>query len=88
MPRRFRKPHASQISQSGLLFFNMLFNKNAARRIAIGTPDPRFLRCIGERTAGERVACRFSDSRVHREWIIGSGEGDVDCVAPNPLHSH
>ena len=82
-------PHASPISQSGILFFNTLFDENAASHIAIGSPYPHCLRGIEKMNAGEMIACGVNDSRIHLDWMIGSGEVDVDAIAasgvPEPL---
>lgn len=82
-------PHASPISQSGILFFNTLFDENAASHIAIGSPYPHCLSGIEKMNAGEMIARGVNDSRIHLDWMIGSGEVDVDAIAhsgvPEPL---
>jgi aminopeptidase len=68
-------PDASPISQSGLLFLNTLFDENAASHIAIG-------RALGLNAPGGDVknAEGANDSLIHVDWMIGSGEIDVDGV--------
>ncbi len=71
-------PHSSPISASGLLFFNTLFDENAASHIALGQS---YRTCIaGGTTASEADLVRHgaNSSLIHIDWMIGSGEIDVD----------
>lgn len=73
-------PHSSPISASGLLFFNTLFDENAASHIALGQC---YSKCFvnGDRLSPEEVAARGGNkSLIHIDWMIGSGEIDVDGV--------
>lgn len=73
-------PHSSPISKSGLLFFNTLFDENAASHIALGQS---YRTCIaGGTTASEADLVRHgaNSSLIHIDWMIGSGEVDVDGV--------
>jgi aminopeptidase len=73
-------PHSSPISASGLLFFNTLFDENAASHIALGQS---YRTCIeGGTTASDTdLAERGANSSlIHIDWMIGSGEIDVDGV--------
>ena len=73
-------PHSSPISASGLLFFNTLFDENAASHIALGQA---YRTCLeGGTTASEaELAERGANSSlIHIDWMIGSGEGDVDGI--------
>lgn len=76
-------PHSSKVGQSGVLFLNTLYDENAASHIAFGA-------CYGENLAGydemseeERLKHGANDSIVHVDWMIGSGEVDVDGVRPD-----
>jgi aminopeptidase len=72
--------HSSPISASGLLFFNTLFDENAASHVAIGQA---YRTCLeGGTTASEsELAARGANtSLIHIDWMIGSGEIDVDGV--------
>ena len=74
-------PHSSPISASGLLFFNTLFDENAASHIALGQA---YRTCLtGGTTAPEDELERrgANSSLIHIDWMIGSGEIDVDGVA-------
>ncbi len=74
-------PHSSPISQSGVLFFNTLFDENAASHIAIGGPYPHCLHRFEKMNPGELIGCGFNNSRIHIDWMIGSGEVDVDGIS-------
>ena len=74
-------PHSSPIAQSGVLFWNTLFDENAASHIALGQA---YSTCIidGEKMDAEQLAASGANaSLIHVDWMIGSGEMDVDGVA-------
>ena len=74
-------PHNSPIAQSGILFWNTLFDENAASHIALGQA---YSTCIvgGEKMDTEQLAkLGANTSLIHVDWMIGSGEMDVDGVA-------
>ena len=74
-------PHSSPISQSGLLFYNTLFDENAACHIALGQCYSKCFR-KGETMSAEDVAERGGNaSLIHVDWMIGSDEIDVDGIA-------
>ncbi len=71
-------PHSSPISKSGLLFFNTLFDENAACHIALGQC---YSKCFvdGASLTPEEVAARGGNkSFIHIDWMIGSNRIDVD----------
>ncbi|PWJ85484.1 aminopeptidase T [Pseudaminobacter salicylatoxidans] len=70
-------PHSSPISQSGLLFYNTLFDENAACHIALGQC---YATCFTDsKLTPEEVAARGGNSSlIHIDWMIGSGEIDID----------
>ena len=73
-------PHSSPISQSGILFYNTLFDENAACHIALGQC---YSECFvdGSTIDSETVASRGGNtSNIHIDWMIGSGEIDIDGV--------
>lgn len=74
-------PHSSPISQSGLLFYNTLFDENAACHIALGQCYSKCFR-NGESLSAKDVAERGGNaSMIHVDWMIGSDEIDVDGIA-------
>ncbi|WP_253581506.1 aminopeptidase [Deinococcus sp. HSC-46F16] len=73
-------PHSSPISRSGLFFYNTLYDENAASHIAIGSAYRFNVRGGVEMTTEEFAAKGGNDSLTHVDWMIGSGEIDVDGV--------
>jgi aminopeptidase len=74
-------PHSSPIARSGILFWNTLFDENAASHIALGQA---YSTCIigGDKMDTEQLsALGANTSLIHVDWMIGSGEMDVDGVA-------
>ena len=74
-------PHSSPISQSGVLFQNTLFDENAASHIALGQAYTKCLRDTEGQDAEALAARGANTSLIHIDWMIGSGEIDVDGVA-------
>ena len=73
-------PHSSPISASGLLFYNTLFDENASSHIALGQC---YSKCFvnGDVITPEEIAKQGGNSSfIHIDWMIGSGEIDVDGV--------
>jgi aminopeptidase len=71
-------PHSSPIASSGILFFNTLFDENAASHIALGQS---YSSCLqgGDKLTPEELAARgANDSLIHVDWMIGSGKLDID----------
>jgi aminopeptidase len=75
-------PESSPIARSGLLFYNTLYDENAASHIALGQC---YSVCLegGERMSPEEVAAAGGNrSAIHIDWMIGSGEIEIDGVTP------
>jgi aminopeptidase len=73
-------PHSSPISKSGLLFFNTLFDENAACHIALGQC---YADCFvnGKSLSPEEIASRGGNkSLIHIDWMIGSDQIDIDGI--------
>src|SRR4030088_2947587 len=73
-------PHSSPISKSGLLFFNTLFDENAACHIALGQC---YSKCFvdGAKLTPEQIAAQGGNkSFIHIDWMIGSDKIDIDGV--------
>ena len=73
-------PNSSPIAASGLLFYNTLYDENAACHIAIGQA---YRTCLegGTTASDEELARRGANtSLIHIDWMIGSGQIDIDGV--------
>ncbi len=73
-------PHSSPISRSGLLFMNTLYDENAASHIAIGSAYRGNVKGGVDMNVQDFNARGGNDSLTHVDWMIGSGEMDVDGV--------
>jgi len=73
-------PHSSPISQSGLLFFNTLFDENAASHIALGQCYSKCFIDGTKLTREQIVAQGGNQSLIHIDWMIGSNETNIDGV--------
>lgn len=76
-------PHSSPISHSGLLFYNTLFDENAACHIAQGQC---YSKCFldGDKLTPEQVAEKGGNSSlIHVDWMIGGPDTDIDGIKPD-----
>lgn len=73
-------PHSSPISKSGLLFFNTLFDENAACHIALGQCYSKCFVDGGNLTPEQIAAQGGNKSLIHIDWMIGSDQIDIDGV--------
>lgn len=73
-------PESSPIARGGLLFYNTLFDENAACHLALGSAL-RF-NMDGGTTMGEEAfaAAGGNTSAIHVDFMIGSGAVDIDGV--------
>jgi aminopeptidase len=73
-------PHSSPIAASGMLFYNTLFDENAASHIALGQSYSSCVKDGDKMTAEELAAKGANESLIHVDWMIGSGELDIDGI--------
>jgi aminopeptidase len=76
-------PHHSPISQSGLIFYNTLYDENASCHIALGKAYPTNIEGGAKMSDEELDAHGVNDSLTHVDFMIGSAELDIDGVLEN-----
>ena len=64
-------PYSSPIRESGLLFYNTLFDENAACHLALGRGFTNLLKDYESMTEQERHDKGINDSIVHEDFMIG-----------------
>ena len=73
-------PQSSPINQSGLLFYNTLYDENAVCHLAIGMG---FMDCLTDyhnRTLEEGRALGINDSMIHTDFMIGCDTMNIDAI--------
>lgn len=73
-------PNNSPISQSGHLFYNSLFDENAACHLALGNAYRNTIQGGDEMTEEEFEASGGNKSMIHVDFMIGSGQLDIDGI--------
>jgi aminopeptidase len=73
-------PHSSPISATGLVFNETLYDENAASHIAVGQAYSQNLAGVEALSQEQRLAKGMNSSIIHTDWMIGSGELDIDGV--------
>ena len=74
-------PDSSPISQSGLLFYNTLFDENAACHIALGQCYSKCFKSEKNFSEAEIKDRGGNSSMIHIDWMIGSRDIDIDGVS-------
>ena len=73
-------PHSSPIAASDLLYYDPLIDENAASHLALGRAY-KFTRKGGENLSDEEFQARGGNvSMVHVDFMVGSGEMDIDAT--------
>ena len=73
-------PFDSPINQSGLLFYNTLFDENATCHLALGMGFADTIKDFQNKTLDECRALGVNDSMVHEDFMIGSADLAIDAV--------
>ena len=73
-------PHSSPISQSGLLFYNTLFDENASNHVALGRAYRFCVEGGTDMSDDEFAAAGGNNSLTHVDFMIGSGQMNIDGV--------
>ena len=73
-------PYDSPIRNSGIMFYNTLFDENAACHLALGAG---FTSCIRDYDKYSIEECRsmgINDSMIHEDFMIGSHDTDITGI--------
>ena len=73
-------PNESPVSQSGLIFYNTLFDENASVHIALGKAYPTNIEGGAQMDEDALDKHGVNDSMVHVDFMVGSAEMNIDGV--------
>lgn len=73
-------PQKSPISESGILFYNTLFDENAACHLALGMGFADTIRDFENKTLDECRALGINDSMIHEDFMIGCDSMNIDAI--------
>ena len=73
-------PQCSPICQSGLLFYNTLFDENAACHLAMGMGFPDTIRDHHSKTLEDCRQLGINDSMIHEDFMIGCDTMNIDAI--------
>lgn len=72
-------PYDSPIQNSGLLFYETLFDENAACHLALGMGFADTIRDYANYTLDECRKLGINDSMIHEDFMIGAEDLDIDA---------
>ena len=73
-------PYESPIRQSGILFYNTLYDENASCHLALGMGFADCIRDFENRTLEECRALGVNDSMIHVDFMIGTADMNIDAI--------
>jgi aminopeptidase len=73
-------PDSSPISQSRMMFYNTLFDENAACHLAIGRAYRSTMNGGEQMSAEQFTTAGGNDSSIHEDFMIGSNKLDIDGI--------
>ena len=73
-------PQKSPIAESGLLFYNTLFDENAACHLALGMGYADTIRDFENKTLEQCRQLGVNDSMVHEDFMIGCDSMNIDAI--------
>ena len=76
-------PHSSPVGQQGFLFYNTLFDENAACHLALGEGFTNTIQNYSERTLEECRALGVNTSMIHEDFMIGAPDLCITATLQN-----
>ncbi|MFD2208230.1 aminopeptidase [Virgibacillus halophilus] len=73
-------PNPSPISQSGIIFFETLFDENASNHLAIGASYPTTIQGGTKMSEEELMEHGMNVSTAHVDFMIGSAQMNIDGI--------
>lgn len=73
-------PFDSPIQNSGILFYNTLFDENAACHLALGMGFADTIRDFEHKSLEECRALGVNDSMIHVDFMIGTADMNIDAI--------
>ncbi len=73
-------PQRSPICESGILFYNTLFDENAACHLALGMGFADTIKDFQNKSLEECRALGINDSMIHEDFMIGCDSMNIDAV--------
>ncbi len=73
-------PQASPIAESGLLFYNTLFDENASCHLAVGMGYADTIKDSHNKTLDECRELGINDSMIHEDFMIGCDSMNIDAI--------
>ena len=73
-------PEKSPIAESGLLFYNTLFDENAACHLALGMGYADTIADHHNKTLDECRELGINDSMIHEDFMIGCSTMNIDAI--------
>ncbi|NEW07502.1 aminopeptidase [Paenibacillus sp. SYP-B3998] len=74
-------PYDSPISQSGIIYYNTLFDENASCHVALGNSYPFTIEGGTTMSPEELIENGYNKSLIHVDFMIGSTEMNIDGIA-------
>ena len=76
-------PFNSPINETGILFYNTLFDENACCHLALGMGFADTIRDFEHKTLDECRALGVNDSMIHEDFMSGTADLSIDAVCEN-----
>ena len=76
-------PQRSPIAEMGFLFYNTLFDENAACHLALGCGFADTIENFQNRSLDECRKLGVNDSMIHEDFMIGCDSMDIDAICEN-----